>query len=94
MALPSARCAGLTKTSVALSPGPLHSVSALSGTNASPRVWLALVAPSRDVGWQRNLAATAAKIKTALGPEQLSARPGVMAAVVSTAISADALARS
>ena len=39
----------------------------------------------RKAGRQRNLAATAAKIKTALGSDQLTARPGVVAAYAASA---------
>ena len=39
----------------------------------------------RKAGRQRNLAATAAKIKTALGSEQLTARPGVVPAYTASA---------
>ncbi len=39
----------------------------------------------RKAGRQRNLAATAAKIKTALGSEQLGARPGVVPAYAASA---------
>jgi transposase len=39
----------------------------------------------RKAGRQRNLAATAAKIKTALGSEQLTARPGVVPAYAASA---------
>ena len=34
----------------------------------------------RKAGWQRNVAVTAAKIRAALGSEQLTARPGVIPA--------------
>ena len=39
----------------------------------------------RKAGRQRNLAATATKIKTTLGSEQLAARPGVLAAYAASA---------
>jgi hypothetical protein len=39
----------------------------------------------RKAGRQRNLATTAAKIKTALGSEQLTARPGVVPAYAASA---------
>jgi hypothetical protein len=43
----------------------------------------------RRAGRQRNLAATAAKIRASLGSQQLTARPGVVPGVCGQRISVD-----